>query len=79
MKKENSRNAFQNSNFIKALDIIEEEVVQKGFYGELADDDYYDDAPIINIRFKRDEPSRTYPLKENRFNSILLQRIQETF
>ena len=77
MKKEYSRNAFKNSDFIKALEIIEEEVAKQDYYGEVADDDYYDDAPIINIRFKRDESSNTQ--KENSSNSILLERIQETF
>ena len=79
LKKENSRNAFQNSDIIRALEIIEEEVMQQDYHDEeVAKDDYYYDEPIIHIRFKRDEALKTYQQKEYKSNSILIQRLQET-
>ena len=42
MERMGSKNAFRNSKFVKAIVLMEE------------DEDYFDDAPIINIRFKRD-------------------------
>ena len=55
-KKKMSRNAFRNSEFTKSF---ENEMIE-----EYEDDDYFYDAPIIKIRFKR---YATFPGKMNLF------------
>ena len=42
-ERKHSKNAFMNSFLTKALELMED-----------YDEEYYDDAPIINIRFKRE-------------------------
>ena len=54
MQKMGSKNAFRNSKFVKAIVMMDE------------DEDYFDDAPIINIRFKRDT---------NLHSSLLLSKL----
>ena len=62
-----SRNAFKNSKVTQSLEQEEE-------YEEYEDDDYFYDAPIIEIRFKRDS---NFMIEEEmlRRESLLIQRM----
>ena len=64
-----SRNAFRGSKKTKSIGEEEE-------YDYTEDEDYYEDAPIINIKFKRDtsffRPKQTH-------QSILVQKLQKSF
>ena len=58
-ERKQSKNAFMNSFLTKALEVIED-----------YDEEYYDEAPIINIRFKRE--SSKYE------DSVLMQKLRPT-
>ena len=55
-----SRNAFRNSEFTKSFELME----------DFEDDDYFFDAPIIKIKFKRDVDTN-FELK----SSFLIQKL----
>ena len=65
-----SRNAFRVSKKTKSIRKEEE-------YDDTEDEDYYEDAPIINIKFKRDTSS--FLLSKQTHQSILVQKLQKSF
>ena len=56
IRRKHSKNAFKNSEGTKALE----------------DEDYFDNAPIINIRFRRGTPKSIFPVT----NSVLLRKLR---
>ena len=79
-RRKHSKNAFRNSNIVKALEMIEA-VEERMEEVEEYDEEYYDDAPIINIRFKREaENSLLERIQNSVFNrdhdSILLTKMR---
>ena len=59
-KQKMSRNAFRNNEFTKSFELME----------DFEDEDYFSDAPIIKIKFKRDVNTH-FELK----HSLLIQKL----
>ena len=67
-ERKTSKNAFRVSKKTKSIRKEEE-------YDYTEDEDYYEDAPIINIKFKRDT---SFLLSKQTYQSILVQKIQKS-
>ena len=69
-----SKNALRVSKKTKSIETDDE-------YESTEDGDFYeDDAPIINIKFKRDtSSSSSLFLQKQRHKSILVQRLQKSY
>ena len=72
LKKERktSKNAFRVSKKTKSIGTQED-------YDYTEDEDYYEDAPIINIKFKRDTSSFFLPKQAQQ--SIFIQKLQKSY
>ena len=75
-KRKRSKNAFRNSDIVKTIHRMEEELEE---IAEEYDEEYYDDAPIINIRFTRsilDDMDSAIFTPEPINNSLLLAKLR---